>query len=159
MIFKPSPISEYLNESHLGSDYNYFMRNALLYKYLCHCFHKFLAVEFLSQGYAHFDGFLLHVAKLLSRKVKWIYIPINHCQIPYPKSFYNFFLQKWLNRKGKKKLSELLSLGKHRTYKQCLVSHPSILLSAARKMSPGGGSTAVRSYQASCSRSATCLLG
>lgn len=57
MIFKPSPISEYLNESHLGSDYNYFMRNALLYKYLCHCFHKFLAAEFLSQGYAHFDGF------------------------------------------------------------------------------------------------------
>lgn len=59
-----------------------------------------------------------------------------------------FFLQKWLSRKEKKKLSELLSLGKHHTYRKCLVGHPSILSCAARKMSLGGENTAVHISQA-----------
>jgi hypothetical protein len=68
-VFKPSPVSEYLDYFHLG-DCNYFVRNTLFHKYLCYCSHKFLAMEFLSQVYANFDGFWLHITKLFSRKVE-----------------------------------------------------------------------------------------
>lgn len=68
--------------------------------------------------------FLLHDAKLLSRKVKWIYTPISHCQIPYPKSFYNFFT-KMIKQERKKKALRITFLRKT-SYIHAMSGEPSI---------------------------------